>query len=367
MKVTFYDRQSISQLSKPAWLTLAENSTHANPFYTYWCLVPAMEHLSSGEEVEVAALWDGDLLRALVPLSYKQCFIPLRWAEIWNHKECFLNTPLFLERKDWLFLQQTILIERGLVGLYINSHSGAALVGAESIHTTVYSYHRACVGSASDQIFINNLKGKRIRENQRIIRRLMSLEGFQYTNTGDKRACIDLLATYAVLEAQGWKGGVKTAIACSEASHDFYRDVFELGGDYGAIQAQELRSKHGALAYSFRYISQNSFFEIKTTYNEEFRSLSPGVGLELLNLQELQSSAVPFIDSCSKPGNKVLNRTWPAFMNVYNTIIYRKGLLGLTFWMGISFYKKIKYRDADCSQYRQQFLNLLKLGGDELK
>lgn len=77
------------------------------------------------------------------------------------------------------------------------------------------------------------------------------------------------------LEARGWKGKAGTAILSSVRTARFYRQVAE----QPAARLFALDSSHGLLAFSLCLLHRQRLFLLKTAYNEEHRTASPGLVL----------------------------------------------------------------------------------------
>jgi len=302
--------------------------------------------------------WEGKKLLALFPVCYQNYSKWLRWGELWNHDECFLNSPLYRDQQSWLTLSHAVMQQRGLFCLLINSHHRSNLVDESVLHTSVNSYYRAYFDLNLHSTIQLSLSGKKHKEHRRLVRRITEKQQIPYSNISLDQETLPLLAKYMQLERQGWKGKQGTAMLCQISIKNYYQSVFERAKERACIQVQMLGHEDDLLACSFRFLSQNTAFEIKTSFNESQRSLSPGVVLECLNLKNITQQGITAADSCAQPKNTMLARTWPSMTAISNTLIYRKSWLGLLLWIGISAYKKKKYRHDDYSSYSAQLKQL---------
>src|SRR4051812_4217570 len=96
--VVFRDRAELARYA-PAWRRLAQAALEPNPFYEPWMLLPALEHLHGGAELEVALVFgpslDGEpLLCGVFPLERLRHFhgVPLPFGCLWRYAHCFSTT-----------------------------------------------------------------------------------------------------------------------------------------------------------------------------------------------------------------------------------------------------------------------------------
>ena len=108
----------------------------------------------------------------------------------------------------------------------------------------------------------------------------------------------------------------------------YLREKVRLGEEKQKIKFQVLYKRHEVLAVSFRYVTKNTLYEIKTTYNDKYNKLYPGVVLELLNIQDMLNSDYLLADSCATPHNSVVNRTWPDQRDIFRTMLFRNTVRG---------------------------------------
>jgi hypothetical protein len=191
------------------------------------------------------------------------------------------------------------------------------------------------------------LPKKQRSENKRIRKRLLEKHNATYQTSRDMPS-IDWLDTYCKLEDSGWKRRQNGSIYANPEVHRYYSEVNEEALKMGKIDFQGLFGGHTTLAVSFRISSRSRAFELKTAYDENFRSSYPGAVLELINLETIDADSYTFIDSCTSPENRLVNRLWPDRMDIWNSFYFPnftsgkilRIILGAIFSVGIVFRKK---------------------------
>ena len=81
------------------------------------------------------------------------------------------------------------------------------------------------------------------------------------------------------LEASGWKGRAGTAMLAAEATARFYREVARAFHAAGQLRLSALRVDGRLVAFDLALLHERRYFLLKTAYDEELRSLAPGLVL----------------------------------------------------------------------------------------
>jgi hypothetical protein len=322
MKIEILNRTQVNQIDLEQWQQLSNDSIYINPFYEPWCLIPALRHLDPQKEVYIVAVYDNGTLTALFPVFLKSHRLFIRCVAIWKHSQCFLSNPLCLE--------ETPLAE---IICYVAKKLSATIFQIKD-HTPFFSVHtinlpNVIIRTTRGAIFITReieehlkLLPKKLRsENKRIKNRLLKECDATY-QTSRSLPSIDWLDTYCKLEDSGWKRQQKSSIYSNPEVRCYYSEMSEDAMKFGKIEFQGLFSGYTTLASSFRIASRNCAFELKTSYNEKFRRYYPGAVLELINLEAIDAQSYVFVDSCTNPGNRLVNRLWPARMDIWNSFYF---------------------------------------------
>lgn len=166
------------------------------------------------------------------------------------------------------------------------------------------------------------LKGKQKREINREKTKLESLGDIKFIKYQSKKSG---LSDFSQLEAKGWKGRNGGAIINNPSVSQYYQDIFSNHDEN--IDVFGLFKKNELLAITIRLKTNNTFFEIKTTYNESMKRFAPGKIMEIYLLEELSSHKDTYVDSCTNQDNKFLNWLWPDEKKLYITYIFSNNAL----------------------------------------
>jgi CelD/BcsL family acetyltransferase involved in cellulose biosynthesis len=317
----------------PAWNDLADNALEPNAFYESWALLPALRAYG-GTDVSIALVYlapDGTrkqpLLCGFVPLRRRRLhrLLPVTVLETWQHLYCFLSTPLVrrgyaVEALEALF--DWLNDDRGAPLLRLNLSSGdggfaKALteVCGRRLRTSyvAHSYCRALIEPRSDsESYIREaLTGRHFKEYRRQ-ERLLAKRG-QYERrvlkAGDDVA--DWAEMFLRLEAGGWKGRGGTAMASAPADAEYFRTLVGGAAAAGKLGMVGLFLDGEPVALKCNFASGTGSFAFKIAFDEAYAANSPGVLLELANIDLLHDAAAThWMDSCAMPGHPMINRLW---------------------------------------------------------
>jgi CelD/BcsL family acetyltransferase involved in cellulose biosynthesis len=298
------------------WRQLAVSAAEPNPFYEPWMLLPALRAFAARDRVEVVLAFRGDVLCGLFPVAYRR-----GRAELWRHPYCYLTAPLLRQG-----------CERLAIRCWLEAMAGrSAVVRLESLHgagrlrlhlvdelnergwpaLVTQSYTRAvlCRTGTSDEFLARALAGKRRKEFRRQRTRLSEL-GVLTTDElpagGDPRPWIDELLA---LEAGGWKGREGVA---SVADRAFLEEMAAGAAREGKLQMLALRLDGRPLALKLNLFAGEGAFAFKIAFDESFARFSPGVLLELDNVERAHRlPTLRWMDSCAAPNRFMINHLWP--------------------------------------------------------
>ena len=120
------------------------------------------------------------------------------------------------------------------------------------------------------------------------------------------------MAEFLALEAAGWKGASRTALASTPARAAFARAIAEALSRSGRLRVESLDLDGKAVAMGLLIEDAGATYFWKTAYDEARAALSPGV----LFVRELTNRLVAGgtfmkIDSCAMPDHPMIDRLWP--------------------------------------------------------
>jgi CelD/BcsL family acetyltransferase involved in cellulose biosynthesis len=342
MKLRVYGRDDWDTIDVAQWASLADASISINPFYEHWNLLPALRNLADAS-VSLLTIESDDAIHALLPVigTRSGIFVGIK---SWKHNHCFLNTPLFRTQEAIKQLVRQALAHFDKQYLNLDQYAGKIdFIADASYSTSVFS--RPC--QKLDIGWSEYLSGhsKRLQSEYRRVLRRAEKNSFQYSESSPGDSPFEWLDEFMQLEGAGWKGGNNSAIFCNDRVKQYYQDVLEYGWSLGKLQFQKICQHESPVAISFRCVSREHCYEVKTCFDEDLRNLSPGLVLELKNLEALFESENIFADTCSSSDNAMLNRLWLDQMPITSTLIFNSTMGGMFAGLTYGSWRSHKYRN----------------------
>lgn len=319
-----------------AWDRLAAAALEPNPFYESWMLLPALRTLVGQDDVQVVLLYRPDparpqappILCGLFPLQrarrYKGFPVSVLW--FWKHLHCFLCTPLLhkqfaretlAEFLTWLKSDRggAALMEFSFISgggpfeqLLIDLMNDGGLVG----HVTE-SFNRALLCPARDaETYLSgamsNGNRKELRRQRKRLGETGKLETRTLTADGDVGRWIE---QFLQLEASGWKGQTGSALAVHEAEREYFAAIAREAFGRGQLMMLGLFLDEQPVALKCNFLSGVGSFAFKIAFDETFARASPGVQLEIDNVQHFhERPQLRWMDSCAVSRHFMINRLW---------------------------------------------------------
>lgn len=328
MKIDILQRSEVDQIVFEQWQDLSNESLYINPFYEPWCLMPALRYLDRQEKVFIVTAYESGRLVALFPVIIKRSRFSVRHLAIWKHSHCFLSDPLCLDESSLPHIIDYVAQRMSASIFQIKDHSpfsSAHEIDRPSL--IIRSTRGAIFDPGQIHRKLSTLPRKLRMDNGRIKRRLFERHDVSYQTSGNL-VDINWLEIFCMLEDSGWKGRQKGSIYSNPEVRRYYSEVYSIAIKTGKIEFQALFDGATTLAASFRLISRNRAFEVKTSYNEEFKEYFPGVVLELMNMEAFGGSRYEWVDSCTSPQNRLVNRLWPDRRDIWNSFYFSRGVSG---------------------------------------
>jgi CelD/BcsL family acetyltransferase involved in cellulose biosynthesis len=326
-----------AQLSR--WRRLAAAAVEPNPFFEPEFLIPATEALAA-RDIRVAVVERGDEWDALVPVKQVSRWhrVPVPGTVGWDHRYCFLGTPLAREaglertvgelantvigRASGLFFGLDTIAADGPVFAAIEQAAAARSIRV----TALRRFERATVRRRPDGAYLS-IKPKHRREYRRQRDRLGEQLGAPLETT-DEAGETTSVEDFLELEASGWKGRAGTAFAQIPGHARFFRSICERFAAAGRLQLLALRSGRTPVAMKCNLLAGEGVFCFKIAFDERWTRFSPGLLLELDNIERFHAEpGLMWMDSCADPDNEMINRLWPD-RRALATIALGKGLPG---------------------------------------
>lgn len=326
------------------WEDLARQAIEPNVFYEPWYLLPALEALPEERSLFVL-VWQPvnaqrrkPVLCGFFPLVARRlhALMPVRVLANRTHIYNCLATPLLRQGHPVEVLTE-------FLGWLRTDPRGAALWQldqacgdgpfARALTETCYRLHRPmfqvdahcraayhpdrpCPPGGDASAFVDSylsagMPRKRIREYRRAERLLGERGRLERRVLQSAGELSDWTEAFLNLEAEGWKGKEGTAIACSAAHADFFRVMLRGAFERGQLMLLGLFLDGKPVAMKCNLLSGGGSFAFKIAYDEAYAAHSPGVLLEMVNLELLaRAGNVRWMDSCAIPDHFMINRLW---------------------------------------------------------
>ncbi|PYV99692.1 MAG: hypothetical protein DMG89_06760 [Acidobacteria bacterium] len=167
-------------------------------------------------------------------------------------------------------------------------------------------------------------RNARLRTKLRQVRRELAEKGtlhLRRIETADQKA----LQRFYELEAKGWKGRERSAIACNTKTRQFYDEVADTAARYGYLSLYMLEFNNELLAAHFGLSHRGHYYSPKVAHDEQRRDWAPGHLLVSEILQDCCGRGIEGYDILGP--NDDWKMKWTAETRRKNTyFIFRKGL-----------------------------------------
>ena len=320
-----------------AWEGLANRAVSPNPFLEPRFVLPAVGRLGV-HGVGLLVVRNGrDWVAALpVQRAIKWRAVPGRCLASWVHLYCFLGTPLVADWDPEAAL--TLLLRRGLkeracMALDLIDADGplaeslSAALAAESRVVVLEQFERATLRRSPTCDYLEQTVSSRHRKELRRTFRNMTRE-FGDVKVVDRSEDASAYDEFMRLEALGWKGRRGTALGSDRGHAEFFREMCAGFAAEGRLELLSLQSDDRALAMKCNLVSGGVTFCFKIGYDEAAARFSPGIHLEVANIERFHVGSSSWSDSCAVPFNAMINRLWSGRRALQSIVSCRRGLSG---------------------------------------
>jgi len=329
-----------------AWSELAEQASEPNIFYEHWFLRPALAQLDHHRDLQLFLLWAGEpqhsQLLGLLPLAPENRYGRWRvsYVQNWMHHNCFLGTPLVRKGFEAMFWEKllTALDTGNWPGfLHIN---GMTIGGPldQALRTVcgdrkrrcelVHSEARALLEGqcTADEYYRTNIRKKKRKELLRKQRRLGETGELRFSYHRDSEDLDRWIDEFLALERKGWKGQQGSALDCTDATREFFRSAIHGAAQSGQLERRDMRLDGQPITMLVNFLSGRGGFGFKTAFDEDYARYSPGVLLQIENLDCLESETLDWVDSCASEGHPMIDGLWTDRRHIGRFSIGLKGL-----------------------------------------
>jgi Acetyltransferase (GNAT) domain len=311
---------------------LCARTIEPNIFFNPRFLAPAMPRLED-REVRLAVMRDGNeyrsRLRLLLPYSIERPNVPLGVPILrtWANPFGPLGTPL-IDRDDpegvledffdmmarpHLKLPKVFALpDMMLDGIFASVLRRVAETRGLTI-TTANEVERAFLDSEleGDDYLKASLRQHHYREFRRLKRRLVEQGKLEHVVARGPDEIREGVETFLTIEAAGWKGRRRTAMAVDRFQAAFAREAMHRLAERDLARVHSLKLDGETIACLLVFIEAGVAYTWKTTYDERLSAFSPGTLLMIeVTKQHLDDPNIMTTDSCARPDHPVMDRLW---------------------------------------------------------
>jgi CelD/BcsL family acetyltransferase involved in cellulose biosynthesis len=321
-----------------AWCDLAERSVEPNPFFEPQFVIPANRHLRTAPQRLLVVRRDAEWL-AVVPAHNRRWRRVAAVSEAGEPSYGFLSTPLIAAEQARATAAALLVALRAsgelplvMQRLPVESVFFAAVEDALEARTL-----RALENNRVERALLVRSEGDGIahiashhrRELKRMARRLAEdVEG--EIEVHDRAGDPEAIERFLDLEAAGWKGRAGTAMAAVPGHADFFRELCRAFHSDGRLQLFELGTADRLVASKCNLIAGEGSYSFKIAFDEQFKRWSPGVQLEVANVERFNAGELRWMDSCADSTNAMINRLWQERLALTTILLADGGLRSRT-------------------------------------
>jgi Acetyltransferase (GNAT) domain len=339
---------------KPAWEILAKSAVEPNVFYEPWMFLPAVQTYDPNKPLCCVLVYRLDpgpkkspQMCGFFPFERRRMIkgLPGLSLKLWDHLYVNLCTPLI--HRDWTRETLHHLFD------WVKCEERCSLLDLPKIHGDGPFHHalldlmrerrllsyvaeiyvRAMIRRGADAesysaAATNHLSRKEWNRQRRRLSEQGTLQTRVLAPKDDVESWID---QFLLLEASGWKGREKTALAVSETDRAYFRTITLNAFARGQLHMLGLYLDDRPIALKCNFLSGDGGFTFKIAFHESYAKYSPGVQLELDNIEDMhRRPGLQWMDSCAIPGHFMINRLWK------EQRVIQRLLLATSRWVGNS-------------------------------
>jgi len=347
--IDFLSPSALDAEAEREWSLLAADAAEPNVFAESWFALPSLRHLAKDGDIALAVCRSGGVLIGVMPLWIASRYGRMRVRHVanWRHHHAFLGTPLIKaghERSFWAALLDTLdtthwasgflhvegLVEGGPV------HAGLVAATAERGRAApvVHRHCRALLESDLDPAtyYERNVRAKKRKEIRRLSSRLGELGNVRAHRLAPGEDVTEYCDLFLALERSGWKGRAGSALAHRRETEAFFRDVVAGAQAEGRLDFIRLDLDSRPVAMLVNFLAPPGAFSFKIAFDEAYARFSPGVLIELENLQILSRPEIDWMDSCAAERHSMIDSLWGERRSIVRISVRLSGIRrGLTY------------------------------------
>ncbi|TPM31611.1 GNAT family N-acetyltransferase [Mesorhizobium sp. B2-3-5] len=311
---------------------LCTRTIEPNVFFNPRFLAPAMPRLED-REVRLAVIRDGDeyrnRLRLLVPFSVERPVVPLGVPVMrtWSSPFGPLGTPLIdrddpvgvvedffsmLSRPHLKLPKVFVLPDIWLDGPVASLLGTVAETRGLILVTTGQTPRPVLESQADGDAYLKaSLRSHHYREFRRLKRRLADLGRLEHIVARGPEEIRHAIESFLTLEAAGWKGRERTAMAIDRYRAAFAREAVHRLAEQDMCRIHSLTLDGRTIACLIVFVESGVAYTWKTAYEETLAAYSPGTLLMIeVTRRHLDDPNIMMTDSCAVPDHPVMSRLW---------------------------------------------------------
>jgi CelD/BcsL family acetyltransferase involved in cellulose biosynthesis len=319
----------------PAWEDLCKRTVEDNVYYSPRYALALLNTVERKRNIRFAVVWDQEKLVALLPFATLRAPVtPLQAAgRAWCSKYTFSCMPLLDQYRTHEAAHALLGIlasvkpaEWMIPTVNVKGEACQALISALEQQDRPWRFEnrfeRAVLepNTDFDDHMNHHVSAKRRRDLARNRRRLEQLGKLEHHTFRFGAGLDSAVAAFLKIESSGWKGRKCTALACSENTRDFALRAFTGGEADSICRADLLTLNAKPIAVSLMTLAGRTGFTVKCTYDEEYRSYSPGLLLELEVIRSFLSGKWLDRLDAATAGHHVIDTLWPTRVEVADLI-----------------------------------------------
>ncbi|VVT20054.1 GNAT family N-acetyltransferase [Erythrobacter sp. EC-HK427] len=309
------------------WDALARQASEPNPFFESWSLLPALAAFDPDQNVRLLTLEADGRLVGLVPLRLDRRYYghPIPHWRIWTHHNLFLCAPLVARGFEHVFWQHLLgWVDRhaGIAAFLHCAHMPAdtplvralaeVLASSKRPAATVQHEQRAMLAGDGDAesyaaASLSAKKRKELRRQHRRLTELGTLETVRQLGEEDLESWID---SFLALELRSWKGAAGSALASDPLTATAFRQALTGAAHRGRLERLAITLDGAPIAMLASFLAPPGAFSFKTAFDEDYSRFSPGVLLQLDNLDLLARDRIQWCDSCAAEDHPMIDHIW---------------------------------------------------------
>jgi CelD/BcsL family acetyltransferase involved in cellulose biosynthesis len=330
----------------PALEDLAAAALEPNVFYEPLMVEPAVRSFGDGKALEIVCVYRPDpgmpgrrRLTGFFPFERTSRYrgLPMSALVSFDHPHCFLGTPLvhreapgatFGALLEWLKQRRgpsLAELPRVAADGPVYQHLVQAL-HARRRPIWVERSTRALFEPAldADTYLRGAISGGALKEVRRKERRLAEQGRLSWRELAPGEDARPWLEQFLRLEASGWKGQERSALACREEQRAFFESSALAAHARGRLMLLGLFLDARPLALKCNFLAGDGGFAFKIAFDERYAGFSPGFLLEIDNVRRLHQRRLHWMDSCAEAEHAMINRLWPG-RRIMATVLFATG------------------------------------------